>query len=239
MTVAPTPLSHRRTRDPLTVSLLLAVLAALVAVLVLLARDNGGSGASTLRGSGITATQTRSLPAFTAVDLAGGNQVAVHVGAGQAVTVRADDNLVRYVTTTVTGGTLVVGQSRSFTSNGPMSVDVSVPSLDAVRLSGSGILTIEGVRGSRFAVDVPGSGVVTAAGSVTRLDATLSGSGDVQLQGLTARDATARVLGSGRLQVDATRSLDATISGSGAIFYSGDPTRVSQSVSGSGAIVRQ
>jgi Putative auto-transporter adhesin, head GIN domain len=239
MTTAPTPLPHRFARDPLTVSLLLAVLAALVAVLVLLARDNGGSSSSTLRGSGTPATQTRSLPAFTAVDLAGANQVAVHVGAAQAVTVRADDNLIRYVTTMVTGGTLVVDQSRSFTTSGPMDVDVSVPSLAAVRLSGSGILTIDGVRGARFAVDVPGSGVVTVAGSVTRLDATLSGSGDVRLQGLTARDVTASVLGSGRLQVDATRSLDASLSGSGAIFYGGDPTRVSQRVTGTGAIVRR
>jgi hypothetical protein len=48
---------------------------------------------------------------------------------------------------------------------------------------------------------------------------------------------TAVVSGSGRIVVTATRSLDASVSGSGAIFYGGDPTKVVTSITGSGAVV--
>jgi hypothetical protein len=106
-------------------------------------------------------------------------------------------------------------------------------------LSGSGIVTADGVRAKDLTVRVPGSGVVRLGGTADRLRADLSGSGDVQLQDLVARDVTAKLSGSGRLQVHAFESLDALVSGSGAIFYTGDPSTVSSNVTGSGAILQQ
>ena len=61
----------------------------------------------------------------------------------------------------------------------------------------------------------------------------------MQLETLVARDATVGVPGSGRVQVHATDTLRATIAGSGAIFYRGDPSSVTQSVTGSGVIIKQ
>jgi Putative auto-transporter adhesin, head GIN domain len=60
-------------------------------------------------GSGVAARQARSLPAFTRVELAGDNNVIVQVGARQSVTVHADSNLLRRVTTRVRSGRLVIG----------------------------------------------------------------------------------------------------------------------------------
>jgi Putative auto-transporter adhesin, head GIN domain len=83
-----------------------------------------------------------------------------------------------------------------------------------------------------------GSGVLRASGTVTRLDASLTGSGDAQLSDLTARDARAVVSGSGRILVTATHSLSASVPGSGAVVYTGNPEHVTTSSSGSGAVVR-
>jgi hypothetical protein len=47
-----------------------------------------------VRGSGVEATQSRDLHSFASVDLAGTNNVAVHVGDKQSVVVHADDNLI-------------------------------------------------------------------------------------------------------------------------------------------------
>jgi hypothetical protein len=84
---------------------------------------------------------------------------------------------------------------------------------------------------------IGGSGRLVAAGSVGRLDARLSGSGDVELQALAARDATAVVSGTGLFHVLATRSLHATVSGTGALLYGGSPARVVTAVTATGAIV--
>jgi Putative auto-transporter adhesin, head GIN domain len=242
MTTVPTPVSRGQAPHRLFL-ILLTTLVVLVAAGVVLLAMHDWSGNSTFttgtQGSGVAATQARDLPSFAAVDLAGASNVAVHVGDEQGVVVRADDNLIKLVTTEVREGELVIATSGSFTTKSPMRVDVTVPTLDAVTLSGGGTLSVVAVHANRFTARLPGSGILRVSGAVDRLDATLQGSGDLQLENLLARNATVGVSGSGRLQVHATGTLEATLSGSGAIFYSGNPTRVVQNVTGSGVITRQ
>lgn len=239
MTTSPAPIPHRHVPQRLILVSLYVLAIAVLAVGIVLAVRNSGSGTTSstgLTGSGIAATQTRTLPAFTAVDLNGANNITVHVGGTQAVAVHGDDNLIKYVTTTVQDATLAVGQSHGFSTRSPMSVEITVPALDAVTLSGAGVLYVDGVTADHFSVRAPGSGVLSVTGTTTALDATLSGSGDVRLDNLAARDATATVSGSGRIQVNASQSLDATVSGDGVIIYTGGPT-VTKNVTGTGAII--
>lgn len=237
MTTAPTPLHRRHVPQPLALTLFGVVVGAAIVLGILLVHGNTGAP-STLHGSGKQAVQGRTVAPFHAVDLAGANNVTVYVGGPRSVSVRADDNLIKYVTTRVRRGTLAIGQSRSFSTSGPMRVEISVPSLDAVTLSGTGVVDVTGVRTARLVVRVPGSGTLTATGRATVLDAALAGAGDVRLQGLVARDVTATVSGTGRLHVDATRSLHARLSGTGAIVYSGNPMNVTESSTGTGSITR-
>ena len=57
-----------------------------VAVAVLLIRSDlfdGSPSSNSLEGSGIPATQTRDVPSFNSIDLAGSNSVTVTVGSSQ------------------------------------------------------------------------------------------------------------------------------------------------------------
>lgn len=222
--------------------LVTALLVALVAVLVLAAAvvallARGRPSGSGVQGSGVAATQSRVLGTFSSLDLAGSNDITVAVGGRQSVVVHADSNLLRYVTTRVVAGTLVIGTTGSFTTKSPMSVEISVPSLAAVTLSGSGEISVTGIDAPRLTVMLPGSGALYAAGTVTKLDVTLGGSGLAQLDNLAARDVHAAIGGSGLIRVTATASLNAAVTGSGAIIYSGNP-RLTSSVTGSGAVTR-
>jgi putative autotransporter adhesin-like protein len=238
MTVAPTAVRGRRSlrRGGRALAAALLLVVAGIVIGLLLDRHTGSSSAD--EGSGVAAVQTRAVAPFGAVELAGSNRVTIDVGGRQSVVVHADDNLLDRITTDVQGGTLVVGNTRgNFDSKSPTFVDVTVPSLDALTLSGSGIVDAAGISSPSLAVKLPGSGVVHARGTASSLDIDLGGSGDAQLQDLVARDVHAVVGGSGRILVNATTSLDATVSGSGAIVYVGSPARVTKSVTGSGAIV--
>ena len=148
----------------------------------------------------------------------------------------ADDNLIGHVTTIVRDGTLVIANTHNFATNGTMGVDVSVAGLRALTLKGSGIIEAVNVDAPALTVTLPGSGLLRVSGTVERLDVSLGGSGDAQLEGLVASDVHAVVSGSGRILVQATRSLDAAVSGSGAIVYTGSPAHVTSNVSGTGAI---
>jgi hypothetical protein len=78
-----------------------------------------------------------------------------------------------------------------------MSVQVSVPSLAAVKLSGDGMITVSGIKAHRLTVMLPGDGVMHASGTAVQLDVTLGGDGQAQLTGLIARHVHAAVTGLG------------------------------------------
>ena len=63
-----------------------------------------------------------------------------------------------------------------------MTVDVTVPTLETVVLSGSGVVAVEGVTAERLVVRAPGSGVLTISGTAEQLDVSLTGSGDLRLE---------------------------------------------------------
>jgi hypothetical protein len=188
-------------------------------------------------GSGVAATQTRSLPPFTAVELAGENNVIVRVGPRQSVVVHADTNLLRRVTTRVRSGRLVIGTTRgNFSAKSPMFVEVRLPSLKSLRLQGAGNIAVTGVNSPRLSVELPGSGNIDAGGTTTTLDVSISGEGTALLRQLIARDANAALTGDGTIMLTATHSLIARVSGSGTVLYGGNPLHLTRAVTGSGAI---
>jgi hypothetical protein len=197
----------------------------------------GGTSNSTTQGSGVAATQARDLAPFRSVELAGSNNLVIRVGQKQSVVVRADDNLLDRITTQVQSGKLVIGNTPgSLTTKSPMSVEVGVPALTALTLTGSGNIAVSGIDARSLTVTLPGSGTLTGSGTATRLAVTVAGSGIVQFLPLVAKHVRALVSGSGSIFATATKSLDASVSGSGSILYTGSPQQVTKSVTGSGAI---
>jgi hypothetical protein len=200
--------------------------------------SDSSTSSNTVQGSGVQITESRAVPAFGSVELAGSNNVFIRVGEERSVRVSGDDNLTDRVTTGVDAATLVIGSKPgSYSTSSPMRVEVSVPSLRDLTLSGSGNVLVTGLDGQRFTVTISGSGVVRASGTTDKLDATISGSGQAELGGLEASAVRAVVSGSGEIVVTATTSLDASVPGSGSILYGGNPVVVTKSVTGSGEII--
>jgi len=242
MTVAPTPLdSEQRARHDhrfALIGILALVLVGVTIAITYAIASNSSSSSNTAQGSGVQVEESRTVPAFGSVDLAGSNNVVIRVGGEQSVQVYGDDNLIDRVTTNVDATTLVIGnRPGSYSTNSPMRVEVSVPSLSELTLSGSGTVMVSGVEGPRLTVTISGSGVVRANGTTEQLDATVSGSGQAELGGVEASAVRAVVSGSGEIVVTATESLDASVPGSGSIMYSGNPSDVTKSVTGSGVII--
>jgi hypothetical protein len=213
-----------------------AALLAAVVLAVILLRGIPIGGSDTVKGSGIAASEPRSVSAFQAVDLDGTGDVSVVVGGPQRVVVRGDDNLVGRVRTKVAGGTLAIGMHDPVKSNLRLGADVRVSSLTAVALTGAGTVTAAGVNAPSLKVVLAGKGVIRISGRVRRLDVTLAGAGNVLLEGLQARDVDARIAGAGTIAVTATDTLDASIAGTGTIVYAGNPAHVTRHVQGIGTI---
>jgi Putative auto-transporter adhesin, head GIN domain len=222
----------RRIGSTLGVLLLAAILGALAIDRVFF---HGSSPPGT--GSGAAATQVRTVHPFTGVALTGANNVIVHVGGRQSVIVHADSNLLGRVTTRVRAGRLVIGTTPgNLNAKSPMFVVVTTPSLDAIALPGAGNINATGIAGRTLTATLAGSGNLEASGATAKLDVTIGGEGTALMRSLTARDARAVLSGSGTIMLTATHSLTATVSGSGSIFYGGNPGQVTPRVTGSGTI---
>jgi hypothetical protein len=199
---------------------------------------NGGSS-ELIVGSGVPASETRDVEPFTAVDLTGASNLVVRVGDELSVVVHADDNIVPLVSTEVRDGALVVATDDGFTTVNEVRVDVTVPTLDGMRLTGSGVVAVEGIQGKELDVLLSGSGALSASGTVDVLTATVSGAGSARLADLRAGAVDALVSGTGLLEVYASDSLDAAVTGTGVILFGGHPASVERSVAGTGAIVER
>jgi hypothetical protein len=239
MSTVHTPHHPRRERRLAHPALALGALV-LIVILATLAVDRSffqDSSSPAGTGSGVAATQARAVPPFTAVELAGANNIVVHVGAKRSVRVHADSNLLGRVTTRVRSGRLVIGTTPgNLNAKSPMFVAVSVPALDSLTLRGAGNISLTGIDSRSLSLALPGSGNIEASGTTTKLDVTISGHGTALLKRLVARDAKAALSGDGTIMLTATRSLSARVSGTGTVLYGGKPHSVTQQISGDGVV---
>ncbi len=85
----------------------------LTLALLLTACSYGGVNISvnsiTVNGSGTITTQERTVSDFSKVELQSIGNLTIKQGDSESLTVKADDNLLPYITTDVSGDTLVIG----------------------------------------------------------------------------------------------------------------------------------
>lgn len=211
-----------------------------------------------ITGNGNIRTEKRNVGGFNGVKASGSIDVEIKSGDAYSVSVEDDDNLLPYIVTDINDGILDVHYKNGISINSDHAkVYVTAVSLDKVNVSGSGDITIEGVlkntrnmdmevsgSGSiKGELDAPavnisagGSGNIELTGRTRDMEGNVSGSGDLNCGKLQSENATIHVSGSGNAHVFASVHLSATVSGSGDVFYSGNPTSPEIHTSGSGSV---
>ena len=192
-------------------------------------------------GSGQITTEDRPVSNFTKVSTNGSTNVHISKGANFSVQVKGYSNLLPYFETKLRNNTLEVGyRNGTNVRNDNLEVFVTMPSFEGANISGSADIDVKGVFISNVVdVSISGSGNIDIEGGTAQtLDADMSGSGNIRAFGLTADKADVSISGSGTAEVKAVTRLKANISGSGSVYYKGTPT-VESSVSGSGKLVHR
>jgi len=218
-------------------------------------------GGARVVGSGKLANEARAVVRFQAIRLTGSMNLVLRQAGKEAVDVRADDNILALIETTVThrGGvpTLEIGPKKgaSYSTRNRTVVTVDVVDLTALEISGSGDATGDGLKtgdlqlkivgsgdirlhqlsAAALAVHVSGSGDVGVTGKTARLSVSIAGSGDVTTRELDADDVTVSIAGSGDASVNARKTLSVSIAGSGDVAYTGDPA-LKTSIAGHGSV---
>jgi hypothetical protein len=208
-------------------------------------------------GSGVPATEERSIGDVSEVTVSGDGMVTIVRGSLPSVTVTADDNLLQYVKTETDGRTLRLSGGTGFSVRAKTKPEykVTLPHLEAltvsgaghatverpvgdelkVKLSGAGTITLREVTYQSLNVTASGAGKITATGAATRAQFKLSGAGGIDAGGLRTSFTDVQVSGAGQATVWSTLELKARVSGAGGVRYKGSPT-VEQKVSGAGRV---
>ena len=121
-------------------------------------------------------------------------------------------------------------------NHGRLIVGVALPEIEAVKIKGSGDVTLLDLQQHLLELQIEGSGDIDASGTVEELKVSIAGSGDVDASGLTANRASLSIAGSGDIDALVRQSVRASVAGSGDILVRGNPTSREKSVAGSGSV---
>ncbi|MBL7701163.1 MAG: DUF2807 domain-containing protein [Ferruginibacter sp.] len=211
-------------------------------------------------GSGNIISETRQTGNFEGISVGGSFDVEVKTGTETSVVVEADDNIMKYIETTVSGGVLRIRtEGMNNYSNVHMKVLITVPGLNSIKASASAEVEVEGILANqgrlifkasssasiRAEVNAPeveteasSSGTVTLSGKTKTHKAGASSSGDIKCFDLLSENVIAGASSSGNIEVHASVSLNAQASSSGSVDYRGAAT-VTKSESSSGSVEKK
>ena len=210
--------------------------------------------------AGPVITEDRSVGPFTGIRIESNADVHFVQSNAFELRIEAGQNLMRYITTEVnSNGILVISERRNqiWDTRGPQ-IFVVVDSLNSLEITGSGDLDGSDFRSGPLALFISGSGdidIITDAthveaaisgsgdmlleGTAQTLDLTISGSGDCKGQFFPVQTASVVISGSGDAYVNVSQSLEGRLSGSGDLFYWGNPASVNVTTSGSGSAIKR
>ena len=205
------------------------------------------AGGEAVTGSGVMATDSRSLAAFSAVDLRALGNVIVEPGSAAAIRIEGEDNVVPIITTGVQQGRLVIawksgtgpvsatrpityhltapGDLSELAVRGAGTIQLSAMRGDTLRLGvdGLGRITVNGVDATKLNVSITGAGQVVPSGRVDQQRLTIEGVGTYLATGLASRQTDVTIAGAGHAEVQVSGALNATLDGIGSVLYRGAP----------------
>jgi hypothetical protein len=191
-------------------------------------------GFNRIVGNGVSVETTLEVGDFDAISLKTSmNVVFTQTSDPQPLTFVCDENLLEYYVIEVEEGTLKVSAKPGTMLSPRVNtvLTVQAPVLNAVKVSGSGDVAIDGgiVADGDFSLHVSGSGDISVDGPVAcdAFTASVSGSGDISVDDyLTCREFSASTSGSGDIDVKDVSTILAGFktSGSGGIRVEGTLT---------------
>jgi hypothetical protein len=212
-------------------------------------------------GKGEIKTETRGVTSFATIDLSTSVTAVIVVdpAAQPSVTLKGYANILELIKTEVTNGTLKVYTDDlvHFRSDKDVVAEITVPSLQALEISGASDATIKGpLTAEKFNLEVSGAGDVVIenmtantfeaeltgagqlevkGGSVNKLAYDVTGAGDISTFPLQSKTAEVTVTGMGDVELSVSDALDASITGAGDINYKGHP-QLTTNITGGGSI---
>ncbi len=203
-------------------------------------------------------TQTEDVSGFNKIQINTFGEFIIEQGDQESLSIEAPRDYMRYVTTEVQNGVLVIDMRRGFLGTPIQRVtytltvkdlnEVSISGAAAVKiftldteqmdvnLTGAGSVEIDQLTARDLNVNLTSAGAIVVAGAVDKQKITISGVGSYEAGDLRSNSTSILLTGAGSAVVWAEQELSVNVTGVGSVSYFGDNPQVSQNVSGLGSV---
>ena len=188
--------------------------------------------------------ELRDVSGFTKVSVGGTIQSKITVGGEFRVVVRTEQDMLEKIKTTVKDGRLRVGYERGYWNNKKdreykrktkVLVTITLPTMDALSISGASVSNVEGVNSDKLKIDVSGASKVVISGNANDVDIDLSGASYLNAKQFFTQFAKVDASGASSTRINIASELKADASGASSIQYIGSPS-VSKDTSGASSV---
>ena len=202
---------------------------------------NTNFGSNQTKGSGVLKDENRAVANFAQLALGVPAVVTLTQGSTESLTITADDNLLPLIATNVENGLLTISadNNRGFSTKQPIKIKLSVKSLTAVKINGSGDVLGDQIKSDKFEIAINGSGDVQFKSVVApSFKVAIRGSGDVTVTTVEAKSIETNVVGSGDIKLATVLAdqVKVSIRGSGDVLMSGRADKIGIEIAGSGDV---
>ncbi|MGZ3753395.1 MAG: head GIN domain-containing protein [Mucilaginibacter sp.] len=211
-----------------------------------------------IKGSGRQITETRKVTDFTRLEISGGYKVILKQDSSLSVTVNADDNLMKYIRSSVDGDRLHIYSKKNLCGSGELVITIGVKNLEKVKASGAVDLSSDGKLNTKdFALELNGaskvnldlnaanvitegngSSEITLKGQASSHKIELAGSGKIYALDFVVGNYDIQTTGASECQINVLHELNVNTTGAADIKYRGNPTSVNSSKTGSASITK-
>lgn len=200
------------------------------------------------------ATRTYTMQAFEGIDLSMAANVTIREGENQKVVITGPSETIDKINRSISNNIWNISLPNDYTkSYDNVSIDITSNNIKKIILSGSGNITAQNtlnlnsiilngsgeiftqIESDSLNSLISGSGKISASGTASKFIHETSGSGKFEGFGLNTSNTIIKIHGSGTTEITVNSTLDVEISGSGIIYYRGNP-KITQNITGSGQL---
>lgn len=188
------------------------------------------------KGSGNVRTESREVSEFKAIDVSGAFEVEIIVQKDFSIEVEADDNLLQFIKTEVSGETLKIKSEKGFNTGNPLKIRITAPDIDNLDLSGASKVNLVNLNNDSLILDSSGASKIKIEGTTKTFTVDMSGASKLDAENLKAENVSVDSSGASSASVFATNELKADLSGATSVVYAGNPKIVEKKVSGASSV---
>ncbi|WP_426668140.1 head GIN domain-containing protein [Mucilaginibacter sp. McL0603] len=211
-----------------------------------------------VKGSGHQVTQSNRVSNFTRIDISGGFKVNLKQDSSLGISITADDNLMKYIRTSVDGNRLHIYTKRSLCGSGEMVINIGVKSLESIKSSGAIDLNSDGklvtkdlylglngaskvnmdLDAANVTTEGSGSAEINLKGEASSHKVSLSGSGKIYALDFVVGSYDIETTGASHCEINVLHDLNVNTTGASEIQYRGNPTNVNNHKTGASSLTK-